>query len=325
ACVSVMAAAPAPAPKPSARVGAPPSTAAQPPSTVSPPSATVPLGVYSGPGGTETAHSFARSAGVEVPYALDYFDDATWQTMTDPVWTLTQWSHTGDKMIWGVPMLPESGATLAEGATGQYDNKFVDLARLLVISGQGSATLALGFYPDQPSSPWSVSTAADAASYVAYWRHIVNAMRQVPGAGFSFAWDLAGNGPVPPTALYPGDTYVDVVATGAIDTLSAAPVDAGSRWSALAWAPSGPQWFASFATAHHKQLAVFSLILVPSSVAGGGGDDPAFVSAFLSWAAQNQVATVVVWDYGPGAIAGGGFPNSMSALAHSAEGSGAPG
>jgi hypothetical protein len=324
ACVSVMAAAPAPAPKPSARVGTPPTTT-QPPSTVPEPSATVPLGVYGGPGGTETAHSFARSAGVEVPYALDYFDDATWQTMTDPIWTLTQWSRTGDRMIWGVPMLPVSGATLAEGATGQYDKEFVNLARLLVISGQGSATLMLGFNPDQPSSPWSVSSTADAVSYVAYWQHIVNAMRQVPGAGFSFAWDLAGNGPVSPAALYPGDRYVDVVATGAIDTLSVPPVDAGTRWSALAWAPTGPQWFASFAASHQKQFSIFSLILVPSSLPGGGGDDPVFVSAFLSWAMQNHVTTVVVWDYGPGAIGGGGFPNSMSTLAQLAEGNGAQG
>ncbi len=322
ACFSVISAAPAPAPRSSAPARTPRPTASQPLSTVPEASATVPLGVYGGPGGTDAARSFARSAGVEVPYALDYFDNATWQTMTDPVWTLTQWSHTGDKMIWGVPMLPASGATLAQGATGQYDYQFVNLARLLVISGQGSATLALGFNPDQSSSPWSVSTSAEAALYVAYWQHIVTAMRQVPGAGFSFAWDLAGNGPVSPAALYPGDQYVDVVATGAIDTLGAPPADAGSRWPALAWAPTGPQWFASFAASHHKPLSILSLIMVPATEPGGGGDDPNFVSQFLTWAMQNHVAPVVVWDYGPGALAGGAYPNSLSTLTSLAEGNG---
>ena len=317
ACISAMTAAPSQAPGPSAQAGTPPTTAAQPPVSVPVASATAPLGVYGGPGGTDTARSFARSAGVQVPYALDYFDDATWQTMTDPVWVLTQWSHTGDKMIWGVPMLPVSGASLAEGASGAYDQKFVNLARLLVISGQGSATLVLGFDPDQPSNPWSVSNSADAASYVAYWQHIVTAMRQVPGAGFSFAWDLAGNGTVSPTALYPGDLYVDSVATGAVDDLSL-PADVSSRWSAVAWAPTGPQWFAAFAAAHHKPLSIFSLLMEPTSVPGGGGDDPAFVSAFLQWATTNHVATIVVWDYGPGAMNGGDYPGAMNALARAA-------
>ena len=317
-CVRATVGPPDASPVSPARAGSPtvPSTSVPVPSPSS-----VPLGVYCGPGQASAVRSFASSAGVTVSYAMDYFDDSSWETVTDPVWSLTQWSRTGDRMIWGVPMLPASGATLAQGATGDYDAQFVALSRLLVTSGQASSTLMLGFDPDQQGTPWSVATAAEAADYVAYWQHIVTAMRQVPGANFSFEWKVAGLGTISPAALYPGDGYVDVVATGVTDAVSA-PLSGGARWSAIAGAPTGPAWFASFAAAHHKQLAIVSLILVPTSVPGGGGDDPQFVQQFLQWAAANQVATAVVWDDGPSALAGGAFPDSLAALGRFVPGDG---
>jgi hypothetical protein len=275
----------------------------------------VPLGVYGGPGGVSAVRSLGEAIGTTVSYALDYFSDFSWETVTDPIWALTQWSRSGDRMIWGVPMLPASGASLAQGAAGQYDSHFVALARTLVSSGQGSSTLMLGFDPDQLSNPWSVSTAADAAAYVTYWQRIVTAMRQVPGAAFSFEWTLAGTGPIPPTALYPGGAYVDAVATGVTDTVTA-PVATTARWAAISGAPTGPQWFATFAAAHEKPLSIVSLILAPATTPGGGGDDPLFVQQLFAWAAQHQVAIVVVWDFGPSAVAGGAFPASLDALAH---------
>jgi hypothetical protein len=313
ACVRAMTASSAAAPPAPAPTGTPTAPDAGLPGTV-PTSSSVPLGVYGGPGGVATVRDLADATGTTVSTALDYFDDSSWQMVSDPIWALTQWSRSGDHMIWGVPMLPVSGATLAQGATGQYDDQFVSLARTLVISGQGSSTLMLGFDPDQQTNPWSVSTAADAVYYVAYWQHIVTAMRQVPGAAFSFEWNVAGTGPIPPAALYPGDAFVDAVATGVTDSVTV-PVATSARWAAIAGAPSGPQWFATFAAAHHKPLSIVSLILVPATTPGGGGDDPLFVQQLLAWAAQQRVATVVVWDFGPSALTGGGFPASLAALA----------
>ena len=316
ACVRAMTSSSSATPPAPAQVGTPavPSAGLPTANVPIPTSSSVPLGVYGGPGGVSTVRAFAAATGTTASYALDYFDDSSWQTVADPVWALTQWSRSGDRMIWGVPMLPASGASLAQGAAGQYDDQFVSLARTLVTSGQGSSTLMLGFDPDQQSNPWSVSTAADAVAYVAYWQHIVTAMRQVPGAAFSFEWNVAGTGPISPAALYPGDAFVDAVATGVTDSVTV-PLAATARWAAIAGAPSGPEWFATFAGAHHKLLSIVSFTLVPATTPGGGGDDPLFVQQFLAWAAQHQVATVVVWDFGSSAPVGGGFPGTLAALA----------
>jgi hypothetical protein len=255
----------------------------------------------------------AGTTGARITDALDYFDDTSWQTLDDPAWVVSQWAHTGYQMIWGVPMLPSSGASLAEGARGSYDAQFAQLARFLVEAGQGSSTLMLGFDPDQQSNPWSVSTPAQASAYVACWRRIVDTMRAVPGAGFQFTWSLVGSGVLPPESLYPGDGYVDTVATGVVDQTTA-PVTPNGRWPAVGDAAVGAQWFASFATLHHKGFSIISFILLPATMPGGGGDDPTFVQQFLRWATEVHVGSVVVWDFGPSGIAGGGFPGSLAAL-----------
>jgi hypothetical protein len=273
----------------------------------------VPLGAYGGPGGASTVASLAGTTGARITYALDYFDDTSWQTLDDPAWIVSQWAHTDYTMIWGVPMLPSSGASLAEGATGAYDGQFAQLARFLVAQGQGSSTLMLGFDPDQQSNPWSASTPTEASAYVAYWRQIVTTMRAVPGAGFQFTWNLVGSGTIPLESLYPGDGYVDTVATGVVDQTTAS-VPPGGRWTAIGDAAVGAQWFASFATLHHKGFSIISFILVPATTPGGGGDDPSFVQQFLAWASAVHASSAVVWDFGPSSISSGGFPASLAAL-----------
>ena len=281
ACISAMTAAPSQAPGPSAQAGTPPTTAAQPPVSVPAASATAPLGVYGGPGGTDTARSFARSAGVQVPYALDYFDDATWQTMTDPVWVLTQWSHTGDKMIWGVPMLPVSGATLAEGATGAVrpevrepgpapGHQRAGLGHLGARVRPGPALEPVVGLEQRPMPPRTWPTGSTSSRPCA----------RCPGPGSPSPGTWPGTGPShrPPSTR---GTSTSTRWRPAPSTPGPSPADAGSRWSAVAWAPTGPQWFASFAASHHKPLVDLQPHHGAASVPGGGGDDPAFVSAFL--------------------------------------------
>jgi len=279
---------------------------------------TVPLGVYAGPGLVAAASAFRAEVGTSVPYAFDYLDGTSWQTIAEPTWFLQRWDGSGFKMIWGVPMLPSiGGATMAAGAAGQYNRYFSQLAQLLVADGQGSSLIALGWDPNDASVPWAVTNPAAARLYVAYWRQVVTAMRLVPGQQFLFVWDDAAGSGVAPSAAYPGDAYVDLVATDAFD------VGLGltnPSWSELAMSAYGPDWFATFAAQHHKPLMVAKWGVVPTS-ASGGGDDPSFVRQFLTWAAQNHLFAAVVWDDGSWAIAGGSFPRSLGMLRTMADGS----
>jgi len=284
--------------------------------TTKPVGQTVPLGVYAGPGSPVAATTFSADAGAPVPYAFDYIDGSNWQGIADPMWFVQRWSGSGFRMIWGVPMLPTTGASLAAGAAGQYDAYFSQLAYTLVNNGQASSVIMLGWDPEDPTFPWAATTPAAAADYVAYWRQIVTSMRSVSGEQFQFAWDSApGSDPVLPPALYPGNGYVDIVATDAFDV---GPTAIGSGWDAFAQVPYGPNWFSTFAETHKKPFMIAKWGLAPTAQSGGG-DNPTFVSQFLRWADHQHLFAAVTWDYGSWAVTGGDFPKSAAMLHSVAE------
>jgi hypothetical protein len=139
----------------------------------------------------------------------------------------------------------------------------------------------------------------------------VTSMRSVPGQQFQFAWDSAPQSdPVLPPALYPGNAYVDIVATDAFDVGTTVT---SSGWAGFAAAPYGPDWFSGFAASHHKPLMIAKWGLAPRSVAGGG-DSPSYVSHFLRWANQRHLFAAVTWDYGSWAVTGGTFPKAAAEL-----------
>ncbi len=273
---------------------------------------TVPLGVYAGPGSPVAATTFSADAGAPVPYAFDYLDGSTWASISDPMWFLQRWNGSGFRMMWGVPMLPKAGgATLATGATGAYDVYFNELAQTLVDNGQANSVIVLGWDPQDQSEPWGVSNAADAVQYVAYWRQIVTTMRSVPGQQFQFVWDsVPGLAKVLPQSVYPGNKYVDVIATDAFDVGNSV---VASGWNAFATTPYGPDWFSTFAIGHDKPFMIAKWGVVPTTEQGGG-DSATFVDEFLHWADAQHLFAAVTWDSGAWAVTGGAFPKAAAAL-----------
>ena len=114
------------------------------------------------------------------------------------------------------------------------------------------------------------------------------------------------------TSVYPGDGYVNLVATNVYDRLWT-PSN-GSRWEVLLANHYGPEWFVRFAQSHNKPLVIGEWGLVTASTPGGGGDDASFVHQLLAWCAANQVALAVTWDYGTWSITSGAFPSAQAAL-----------
>jgi len=305
-------------PPPSATTRPTPTTAPKattPKAKPAPVGVTVPLGVYAGPGSPVAAVAFSADAGAPVPFAFDYIDGASWRSIADPIWFVQRWTGSGFRMIWGVPMLPTGGGTsLAAGATGAFNLYFAQLGSTLVGNGMANSVLMIGWDPQDSGLPWGATSNAAAADYVAYWRQIVTALRAVPGEQFQFAWDSAP-GTVPPSALYPGNAYVDVVATDAFDLASAG---SGTSWPTLASSAYGPNWFATFSLQHHKPLMIAKWGVVPTSAAGGG-DNATYVSQFLRWADKEHLFAAVTWDYGSWAVTGGDFPRAAQTLKDVAE------
>jgi len=278
---------------------------AQPPSPYAP-------GVYVGTGNPAGVTFFGLQVGARMQYAMDFLNGSTWATITNPSWQLSQWNGSGYSMIWAVPMLPDQGASLAAGARGAYDHYFASLSHALVAGGQGSSVIRIGWEFNGIWFPWGAI--GHQTQFIAYWRHIVTAMRTVPGANFKFVWnpDRGDFGGGDLATYYPGNAYVDYVALDVYDEEWQHYPGARAEVQQVEAGPYGLDWLASFAAAHHKMMAFPEWGLgwgtckhgAPVDASGGvcGGDNPQFIEGTTQWFEAHNVAVVAYWDYGTSAL-----------------------
>src|SRR5213596_881480 len=100
------------------------------------------LGVYEGNGcdGVTNLAGYTNWFGRQPDHVLDFFSSSSWAAMmTDATWAVSCWKRQGKTVVFSVPMLPSDGSTLAQGAAGQFDDKFRALAKLLATNGYGNA------------------------------------------------------------------------------------------------------------------------------------------------------------------------------------------
>ncbi len=71
--------------------------------------------------------------------------------------------------------------SLAQGAAGAYNLYYITLAQNLVAQGLSTAYLRLGWEFDGSWSTWAATSSSAEASFAAYFRQIVSAMRAVSG------------------------------------------------------------------------------------------------------------------------------------------------
>jgi hypothetical protein len=181
------------------------------------------------------------------------------------------WVHAepGRQLILSQSLIPlgvEGKPWLALGSRGAYTDDAASLARDLISAGLGHVIIRLGPEANGTWEPYSLpSTAVGLAQWREFWRRTVEAMRSVPGAHFSFEWDV--NALIRPVALdsfYPGDDFVNIIGIDAYD-----PVTFHGGWSYLANGPDGVRSVARFARAHGKPLSVPEWGAVSSAPAVG--------------------------------------------------------
>ena len=278
------------------------------------------IGAYSGPCNTSGVAAVGSVIGHPVTYAMDFLDGTSWATISDPTWYLDCWAGTGYKMVWGVPMLPNSGASLATGATGAYNTYFLTLAQALVQGGQGSSIIRLGWEFNGGWFPWAAN--GQAAAFVAFWQQIVTTMRSVPGANFLFEWNpTRGDLGVGNLAnYYPGNAYVDIIGLDVYDVEWASYPGPQAEWNTMLTEPYGLDWLASFAAAQNKPMSFpeWGLGWTDSPVgsgAVGGGDNPYFVNQMANWISTHNVSNAMAWDYGSVPLPDPSSPNAEAAFA----------
>ncbi|HVV75027.1 MAG TPA: glycosyl hydrolase [Mycobacteriales bacterium] len=249
-------------------------------------------GVYAGHGPAPD-ESFAKWRGTAIQTATDFMGSGTWQQIGHPFLLSLAWrTDHALRLVLSVPEWPSSGGSLSEVASGTDDRYFHALGTTLVDEGRADTFIRLGWEFNTPFFRWQVKTPADAADYAEAWRHVVNAMRSVPGQHFQFVWnpDLADGG-VDPALGYPGDSYVDDIGLDVYDRSQRPDETPAQRWDGLVHAKYGLQWVTQLASAHHKSLAFPEWGLVhDSDVQTAGEDDPLFIRNMHSWFESHNTA-----------------------------------
>ncbi len=240
------------------------------------------LGVFSGsnPAGVTAFGDWLHRP---IRRVLEYFTFQTWAEIENPA-QISTWQGRGYQMVYSVPMLPQSGATLAQGATGLYNVHFRRLAERLVATGQRSVVIRLGWEFNGFWYPWTAMN--DPNSFILYWRQIVNTMRATPGANFTFDWcTVFGPASIDADRAYPGDAYVDVIGTSAFDQdWYPGWEDPITRWRNFITLPFGLQWQRDFARAHGKRIAFDEWALtIRTDGDHGGGDNPYYIERMFDW------------------------------------------
>jgi hypothetical protein len=322
------------------------------------------LGLYDGkstPAGIETAASWLGSSS-SIKYAMDFIDATDWSHISNP-WQLPNWKGNPFTMVWGVPMVPCGGPSTQcatnvsdydEVANGGADSYYKTLAQNLVSAGFGSSYIRIGWEFNASSMGWSVCNQEGSGptswlkDFVPAYRNIVTSMRSVSGASFKFIWN-----PIDTSSsscpgihlenLYPGDSYVDVVALDVYDGIGTKISSDAARWTDLlngvgnggytAVTPNaingqkfeaegyGLKWLAAFGKEHNKEISLPEWGLESTTQNAGGGDDAYFVTQMANWIKANATGPVLFWNSGGGTLpldipnyTSGNTPNATAAF-----------
>ena len=257
--------------------------------------AATPHGVYAGGGNPAAVAAFGDWLGKPPEVALDYLEWTSWVDIAQPTWLLDQWEAEPYSLVLSVPMLPNDGSTLLQGASGAYDHHFTQLAQNLVARGLEATVVRLGWEFNHEWFPWYAG--ADTASFVTYWRRIADAMRAVEGANFTFEWSANLGGGLALETAYPGDAYVDTIGLDVYNhDWHPGWQDPVTRWSNLRSKDYGLNWHRDFAAAHGKQVTFPEWGMIVRTDGHGGGDDPYFVERMHEWIEQGDTAFHVYFD-----------------------------
>jgi len=275
----------------------------------------VKLGVFKSTSPSQVGE-FSEWLGRDVAYAADFSTRASWDEIANPTYMLGTWKNSGYRMIYAVAMLPtdSKSATLKAGAAGDYDQYYKTLARNLVAYDQGDSIIRLGWEFNVGGWPWHPGS-ADQENFIGYWRHIVKAMRSVPGTDdLQFDWNVNNGGDsYDSTLFWPGKKYVDYVGVDVYDTSweegtypYPANCDANCKlgyqetaWDDLMGAQFGLAFWSSFAQSQGKKLSLPEWGLWDRPDGHGGGDNTYFIEQMYKFIDNpaNNVAYQAYFDF----------------------------
>jgi len=260
------------------------------------------LGVFRGSGKPDQVAEYENWLGKPMTHTIDFIGRAStnssdpWAKIDDPSWVCNQWRGQSSKLVLSTAMLPNTNFTLAAGARGAYDSHWREFGATMVARGCQDAIIRLGWEFNGKFYPWAAG--GKEASFVAYWRRIVNTLRQVPNQQFLFDWcPLAGVKNADVEAAWPGAEYVDFIGLDAYDTAQPSMDDPAERWSYQLNRPYGLAWLDKFATAQGLPMSLpeWGVTSRPNDDFGGG-DNPSYITNMWRWIGSNNVAYAAYFE-----------------------------
>lgn len=267
----------------------------------------VPFGVFLGADESDRAMAQLSTwlGGARIQVGHTYLPGRTWADIEGAPGLIAPWAFwrigAADRLlVIGVPMLPRNEAKLSDakvrpllrqGAAGRNDRHFTTLARRLVALGAGDAVLTLGW--EMNGTTYTSRCGPDPTAWKAYWRHIVGAMRSVPGQRFRFEFaPTRGVDAHPWPDCYPGDGVTDVIGMDSYD-MANSNTHRTAPFSSYVSEPYGLLAQVRFAAAHRKPVSY------PEWGMYDRGDDPAYVRQMLAWVGTHDTLYQTITDYCP--------------------------
>jgi len=271
-------------------------------------------------------------------FAEDFCGYDSWTNLACPGFITTgatNWLHQNPNgtVIITMGLMPTGGtySTCLTGTTAT--TYYTQAAQRLVSFGLADHTIIrLGHEFNAGFYPWHLlhnNTQVDSSgkkfddrpeNFVALWQLCVNTMRAVPGAAnVKFCWNGANNSvPYPISDAYPGDAYVDYVATDVYDqawlgsssypyTTNVYPYgadaltrqqNAWNNWIYQGSGQNGISYWKAIAVAHNKPFAIGEWGLAGRTDGQGGMDNPYFIQQMYNFIQDpaNNVAFHVYFD-----------------------------
>jgi beta-mannanase len=190
------------------------------------------------------------------------------------------------------------GSTLADVAAGTYDSYYTSLLSYVVAHGRASSFVRLGWEFNGDWYPWA---AHDPVAFKAAFRHVSSLIHRISPKlrvewNGNFGYSQVKHNPF--SALYPGDSYVDIIGVDAYDR-KWFKVTNEAGWQRYLQLVGGlNQWFA-FAMKHHKRFSVPEWALFSD-----GGRDNAYYIAKMHQFFQQHAAHLAYESYFNAAGAG---------------------
>lgn len=189
------------------------------------------------------------------------------------------------RAVLSAPLLPHSGASLAQCNKGDYDQAFDSFASHISSAGIDQPVVDLGAGMNVEGRSFS----GDPAAFAACYRRAASAVkRAVPAAQLQWTVDVGSRAGMPKDAVlhaWPGADIVDLVGVQALDT---------RPWVEQINGDYGLNYWAGFAGQHGKRIAVSQWGVHPASPISAS--NAAYVQNMHGWMARTAAKGALAYD-----------------------------